>query len=331
MAAIFPSLNPDTYIPHRLHDLARSWPETNCYVDVWIEVLRSLGFEPVAAAAFTLTQDFEGDQFTFFKFPPEDLELLFGLTVQELAIYDRVESHSLEQIRRGRLPLVEVDGHFLPDTAGLSYKIDHTKTTIAINRLDIERRHLEYFHNGGYYVATGDDFDGLFRRGRYAADASTLFPYVEFVKIGTAPSLQYLELMVVERLAHHFSRRPPANPFAAFQRAMPADVERLIAGGDFHKYAFNTVRQFGANFSLLAAHLAWLRGGNILHTPKAEAAAERIADAAKVLQFQVARAVARKQGKGLERGLDRIIDDYDVIIEEISSVLGGVGATTGVS
>lgn len=331
MVAVLPSLSPDTYRPHWLHDLARSWPETNCYVDVWIEVLWSLGFEPIAAAAFTLTQDFEGDQFTFFKFPQEDLELLFGLSVQELAIYDSVERHAFEQIKRGRLPLVEVDSHYLPDTAGLSYTIDHTKTTIGINRLDIDGRYIEYFHNGGYHAAFGDDFDGLFRRGTFAADASTLFPYVEFVKRGPAPLPRQQLRLAVERLAHHLARRPTANPFIELQRAMPADIERLIAGADFHKYAFNTVRQFGANFSLLAAHLAWLGNADILCVPAARSAAERIAEAAKVLQFQIARAAARKQGKGVERGLDKIIEDYEIVIATLADALTGVRATSGAS
>lgn len=322
--AVLPALTPEAYQPHRLHDLARSWPETNCYVDVWIEVLWSLGFEPAAAAAFTLTQDFEGDQFTFFKFPPEDLELLFGLSVQELAIYDSVESHAAEQIKRGRLPLVEVDGYHLPDTAGLSYQLDHPKTTIGINRIDIEGRRIEYFHNGGYYAATGDDFDGLFRRGRFAVDATSLFPYVEFVKRGAAPSPRQTARLALDRLAHHLARRPETNPFAAFRQAMPGDVDRLIAGGDFHKYAFNTVRQFGANFSLLAAHLAWLAQSGILCVPDAEAAAERISEAAKVLQFQIARAAARKQAKGLERGLDKIIDDYEIIARTLDRAVAGI-------
>ena len=52
----------------------RIWPETNCYVDLWIEVLAAAGFTPEAMLGFTLTQDFEGDQFTFFKVPLEDLE-----------------------------------------------------------------------------------------------------------------------------------------------------------------------------------------------------------------------------------------------------------------
>lgn len=321
VVAVLPTLRVETYKPHPLHDLARSWPETNCYVDVWIEVLSSLGFEPAAAAAFTLTQDFEGDQFTFFKFSPDDLELLFGLTVHELAIYDSVEAHAVEQIKRGRLPLVEVDSFFLPDTAGLSYKIDHTKTTIGINRLDIGSRRIEYFHNGGYFAAIDDDFDGLFRRGPFKTDASALFPYVEFVKRGTAPSRHRLAKLARDRLAHHFARRPQSDPFVAFQAAMPSDIERLIAGGDFHKYAFNTVRQFGANFSLLAAHLTWLDASGILSVPAANAAAVRVSEAAKVLQFQIARSVARKQSKGLERGLDKVIDDYEVIIDSLSSAL----------
>ena len=37
------------------------------------------------ALGFTAAQDFEGDQFTFTKFPLEDLETLFGLKATELA------------------------------------------------------------------------------------------------------------------------------------------------------------------------------------------------------------------------------------------------------
>ncbi len=42
-----------TYVPHPLHTDKREWSETNCYVDLWIEVLNALGLDPVAAAAFT--------------------------------------------------------------------------------------------------------------------------------------------------------------------------------------------------------------------------------------------------------------------------------------
>ena len=85
------------------------WTETNCYVDVWIEVLHALGLDPVAAAAFTLSCDFEGDQWTFFKYPPEDLRTLFGIEVAELNVWRPVVDHVEEQLglgtavhRRGR-------------------------------------------------------------------------------------------------------------------------------------------------------------------------------------------------------------------------------------
>ena len=74
LPTIFSGLGPDTYKPHALHQPERMWPETNCYVDLWIETLHAFGSEPEAMLGFTLMQDFEGDQFTFFKVPLEDLE-----------------------------------------------------------------------------------------------------------------------------------------------------------------------------------------------------------------------------------------------------------------
>ncbi|MBE7204408.1 MAG: DUF1839 family protein, partial [Parafilimonas terrae] len=71
----------DPYVPHALHDAGRDWPETNCYVDLWIELLHGRGLVPEAMLGFTLRQDFEGDQFTFFKPPTGDIERLYGLEV----------------------------------------------------------------------------------------------------------------------------------------------------------------------------------------------------------------------------------------------------------
>lgn len=66
--------SPREHASHALHQGERVWVETNCYVDLWVEMLHGMGFDPRAALAFTVTQDFEGDQFTFFKFPLEDIE-----------------------------------------------------------------------------------------------------------------------------------------------------------------------------------------------------------------------------------------------------------------
>ena len=320
LTAVLPNLDPTSYAPHRLHDQTRVWPETNCYVDLWIELLAALGHEPAAALGFTVTQDFEGDQFTFFKFSPEDLDLLFGIGVQELAIYHRVETHVAEQIRRGRLPLVEADGYWLPDTQGLSYRTQHTKTTIAINRIDCDGRLLEYFHNGGYYRLVGADFDALFRR-----DAAALFPYVEFVKLGRRPPAGNPSLLAIDRLRFHLARRPAVNPLSAFQDRLEAAVERLgqSDGAAFHAYAFNTARQLGANFELLAAHLDWLQRCGGPRAGIAMAAAQRIAETAKAFQFQLARAVVRKQGQALMPVVARMAEDYGRLMLDLDQTFAG--------
>jgi hypothetical protein len=104
----------EPYVPHPLHDSGRDWPETNCYVDLWIELLHGRGLAPEAMLGFTLRQDFEGDQFTFFKPPPGDIEYLYGLEVLELAVYRDLESHALIQVGAGRPVLVEVDAFYRP-------------------------------------------------------------------------------------------------------------------------------------------------------------------------------------------------------------------------
>ncbi len=66
--------------------------------------------------------DFEGDQFTFFKFPHDDLRRLFGLETHELAVWRPLTAHLQELIAIGRPVLVELDSYYLPDTAGTSYR-----------------------------------------------------------------------------------------------------------------------------------------------------------------------------------------------------------------
>ncbi|NKF34703.1 DUF1839 family protein, partial [Pseudomonas sp. BGM005] len=43
MTSVFPGISPETYRQHALHSGERAWPETNCYVDLWIEVLATSG------------------------------------------------------------------------------------------------------------------------------------------------------------------------------------------------------------------------------------------------------------------------------------------------
>ncbi|MEA2463286.1 MAG: hypothetical protein QOJ98_1033, partial [Acidobacteriota bacterium] len=140
-------LDPKTYNRHAIHSEGRVWAETNCYVDVWVELAHALGYEPRAALPFTFTIDFEGDQWTFFKFPLPDLYELFGLDVQELAIYRPLAAHIEEQLERGRPVLIELDSYYLPDTAGTAYKLAHVKSTVAAVKIDVAQQMLGYFHN----------------------------------------------------------------------------------------------------------------------------------------------------------------------------------------
>jgi hypothetical protein len=310
------------YRSHPLHSHGRIWPETNCYVDVWIELLPALGFEPLAALSFTVAQDFEGDHFTFFKFPLEDLALLFGLTVQELAIYDSLESHISTQLRRGHIPLVEVDGYFLPDTVGTTYRAAHSKTTVGINQIDPKTRTVEYFHGLGYYRAVDEDYDGLFRRfSDIEPDNDTLFPYVEFVK--RDPSFQHGSVAeaALLLLRRHLKRRPTTNPMQSFQLALYADAEWLFEkpADYFHKYAFNTARQTGANFELLASHLRWLSRQHPADFESCIELSTDLASTAKTFQFQMARAFARKRMTGLEPLLERMASTHSALMEQLCS------------
>lgn len=322
MSAVFAELDAATYRRHELHDAARPWPETNCHTDLFIEVLATLGREPTAGLGMTVAQDFEGDQFTFFKMAAADLDTLFGLDVQELSIYRPLVDHVEEQIGRGHLVLVEVDAIHLPDTRGITYGVDHSKTTIAINRFSRDAATLGYFHNAGYFDIEGTDVEALLGFG--AASAPVLPAYCEFVKI-IGPGLEGRALAetALNRLKGHWARRPRHNPLAAYRAALPRHLDWLGTQPPcaFHPYAFNTSRQFGANVALLGAHLAWL--GDTLNVSTAEAVAlcERLTAAAKTFQFLLARALARKRFDQLDATLVTMAQDYDALMANLSETL----------
>jgi hypothetical protein len=313
-------LDPATWKPRTLHAGDRVWLETNCYIDVWAELLPALGHPAEAALAFTVLQDFEGDHFTFFKFPLEDLQTLFGLAVQELAIYDTVESHTLEQLRRGRPVLIEVDSYWLPDT-GPVYRRGHVKTSVAAVALDPAARRLGYFHNTGYHVVAGDDYDGFFK----SPSAEGMFPYVEFVKRGAgALGGKALVAASLDLLRAHLEHRPTTNPVTAWRMALPEHFERLAARDMeyFHLYAFNVLRQLGANFEMLGTYLQWLGANGQSGLAEAAAACRRIAEAAKAVQFQLARMANRRKFDANGLQLTPIEADYDLIFAALVARMG---------
>lgn len=319
-SAVFPGISPASYQPHRLHSGERAWPETNCYVDLWIEALATAGLIPEAMLGFTLTQGFEGDQFTFFKVPPDDLERLYGITCAEITLYDSVENHVATQLERGRLCLVEVDSFHLPDTAGVAYRTGHGKTTIGINRIDVAERHLEYFHNGGYFSLSGEDYAGVFQHA--VEPALRWIPYTEIARLPEfRPTPEHQRTVAAELLRHHLARRPTENPLRTFADVFPEQVERVAERGIdfFHLYAFNTVRQFGANFELLSSHLDWLDA--VRFAAEAEAA-RTISNTAKTTQFMLARAVARRRFGPLASALDPAVEAWDALFAGLDAKAG---------
>lgn len=312
---------PESFRKHPLHDADRHWPETNCYTDLWIEILASRGHVPEAMLAFTVRQDFEGDQFTFFKPPLEDLETLYGIGVQELAVFDTLERHAQAQIARGRMPLVEVDGFFLPDTDGVSYRLQHTKTTIGIARMDAGARRIDYFHNSGLYRLEGDDYAGIFGPPAHPA---VLFPYTEFVKFNAGPPAADLAAASAALLQKHLRFRPDGNPIADYARAFPTHAADLAArpAEYFHAYAFNTLRQLGANFELLGSYLAWLGSARLVDLTEESTAAMTIAGGAKSAQFMLARAMARGRLAAYAPDLDPMIEAYETVFATLSDKIG---------
>ena len=121
IVALF-ALDPAAYDPHAVHQGDRSYTETNCYADVIIELLHARGDEPLAALGATVRLDFEGDQWTFFKPQPEDLERLFGVDIHEMQPYRPLPDQIAEQLAEGRTLIVELDSFYLPDTAATSYR-----------------------------------------------------------------------------------------------------------------------------------------------------------------------------------------------------------------
>ena len=299
------------------------WPVTNCYIDAWMPILAHWGLEPIAGLGVTVALDYEADQFTFFKYLHEDLEQLYGIVAGELTVYRSLEDQVVEQLRNGRLVLVEVDGFYLPDTRATSYRTQHVKTTIGIDALDIEHGYLGYFHNGGHFELSGADFTGVFQRLPEQRRDDALPPYVEFVK-RRFPPLAGPELTraALNLLRRHLGRRPDTNPVQLFRRDFPRHMQRLLAEPErFHEYAFATFRQLGANFQLLAAHLDWLHHRGVMGLQDAREAATRISSDAKAMQFKVARIAARGRFDPCDRSFDALESSYQTLIAVLERAL----------
>lgn len=252
MTALF-GVNPATYKAHAVHRPEFGYPDTNCWTDVIIEVLHASGNEPLAGLGCTLALDHEGDQFTFFKPRQDELETLYGVAVYELQIYRPILEHVTQQLACGRGLILEVDGWWLPDTAGRSYRLQHGKTSIVVESCTEDR--LVYFHNGGLHELGGEDLQQL-------AHPRGLPGYAEVVRFDAGPALTGPALRAAARelLHDNLKRRPTVSPFVGFGAQLDRELSHLVSSTDLtdlHLFCFATTRIAGAAAALAAEHVRW--------------------------------------------------------------------------
>ena len=309
--------DPGSYRSHPLHDPGRSYPESNCYSDIIIELLHATGYEPLAAFGNLVRMDFEGDQWTFFKPAPEDFERLFGIDIHEMQTYRPLPEQIAEQLELGRTIIVELDSWYLPDTAATSYRSEHVKTSVAADAIDRDGQSLRYFHALGMYELGGDDYRGVFRLD--AHDAATLPPYTELVRFDAGERLEgeALRTAALAALRRHLDHRPRTNPFEAFGEQLRGELPRLLAGDldAYHAYAFATVRMAGSAFEIAADHARWLFGAD---AAPAAAAMGQIINGCKALSFRL----ARRRPFDPEPLIDRLAQGWSRAVAELASLAG---------
>lgn len=301
-ATAIDGLDPAHYLKHRLHAEERMWVEKNCYIDIWIELVHALGLEPLAMLGRAIAIDFEGDQWTFFKPDHGDVFRLYGLDAQELNVWKPLHEHALEHLRSGKVISTEADAFWLPDTAGTDYQQKHTKTTIVLVDVDMDRRQLGYFHNAGYFRLTGHDFARTFRLDELP-DPTFLPLFAETVRIDRRVVRAPAELRQLAHtlLAGYLARQPSIDAIDRFGSRMAADLPELVERGlnYYHSWAFGSTRQLGACAELLAEHLRWLADSSPGPFVDAAEALEEVSRSSKTLILKGARIVNARRGAEL--------------------------------
>ena len=281
-----------------LHSESCVWVEKNCYVDIWIEVIHALGLEPRAILPFVAAVDFEGDQWTFFKPPHGELRDLYGIDVQELNVWRTLLEHAQEHLAAGKLISTEADAWWLPDTSGTDYRRQHTKSTIVLNDLDLDRRTLGYFHNAGYFRLEGEDFARTFRLDQ-PPDPAFMPLFAELVRVDRVVKRPVAELVAlsIELWRRHLRRRPADNPVRRFQQRFERDLPLLQEKGlgHYHAWAFGSTRQLGAAFELAAANLQWLTANGVAGLTAATADFTTLATTNKTFILKGARAAQNRR------------------------------------
>ncbi|KJK25229.1 hypothetical protein UB46_05990 [Burkholderiaceae bacterium 16] len=305
------------------------WSHANCNVDLWIELLHGWELESIAALAFTVSQDFEGDQFTLFSFPFGDLERLYGVTVHDLSVYDNLEGHIAAQTCRGNVVLLDVDSFNLPYAAAAGYRRQHARSCIGVDLLVPEASTAGYYHGDGYHTVSGEEYQAIFRLPAELKDKNIApYPQARVVRRRFAPQTDAALVRIsLDMLRRHLARRPRVNPISAFRTVFPAHLDQMMGRGEpgFQAYASSVLRQLGANFELLGCYLRWL----VMHgQPLPDTIAEAcytIASEAMVMQFRLMRAVISRKPDPCQDCFDQLEMSYKATVPALAAYFGEVG------
>jgi len=300
MRATALALDPALYQRNPLHGETVQWMEKNCYFDVWIELIHALGCDPIAIVPVVVSLDFEGDQWTFYKPPHDELRELYGIDVTELNAWRPMVEHALEHLPHGKFISAEADAYWLPDVSGTDYRTHHVKSTIVLVDVDTDAKRLRYFHNASLWELEGEDFDRIFE-----PPYPGLPFFAELVRVDRLVRRPPAELAAMSRkyLRRHLDRRPDDNPMERFRARFERELTSLQDKGlaHYHAWAFATLRQLGSASELMATYVRWLAendttlGANAASILPAAEAYERISAGAKTFILKAARAVNAKR------------------------------------
>src|SRR5690606_20628964 len=238
----------------------------------------------------------------------------------EMNVWRRPVDHLEDNAAAGLLSTIEVDAFWLPDTEGTGYRESRSKTTIVPNLIDRDTGTLEYFHNSGYHVLTGEDFRGVFGLDE---PVPTWPPYLEQVRLDAAqPQCDAFDTVVLR----HLRMRAGSNPVRELGERVLADIDPIRTGGMdvFHPWTFGVLRQCGATAELAADVSVYMDGRGY---PGAAAAADgfrAVAEGAKSVQFRMARAA---RGRSVDPGdqLTAMADAWEDAMAAVVRAGGGRG------
>jgi len=320
------NLTPESFKPHTLHHSDKNFRETNCYADLMIEIVNCVGLNPIPCLAYTLGGDFEGDQWTFGKPSHDDLFNLYGIQIEELSLYRALVDQMTTQVNLGKIPIIEADAYYLPDTQGIDYRQHHVKTTIGITHIDVDAKKMIYFHNAVLAELEGEDFDKILQP-EASLHKAYLPPYCELLKVNHLKKLNDEDLRIISLLnaAKHFRKRSTNNPILAFQSALSAHQAQIIQGGQaaYHAYTFVAPRQLGASHELGSTFLRWLSQDH-QHLLIAAEAFQAIAERSKSLVLKLARVANSGKPANLEGIFSEIAIQWEIADQALHHVLDPV-------